>query len=87
MEYFYYFGLKGEPFRPASPDGAVYFSPTHLEGLATLEAGLSGQLNGLSLLTGEAGPEKPPSYIPCCSAISSASGSRTSTTPSCRFWK
>lgn len=58
MEYWEYFRLEGPPFRPASPDGAVYFSPTHLEGLATLEAGLSGQLNGLTLLTGEAGTGK-----------------------------
>jgi len=58
MEYWQYFRLEGPPFRPASPGGAVYFSPTHLEGLATLEAGLSGDLNGLTLLTGEAGTGK-----------------------------
>ena len=58
MEYFQYFRLDGPPFQPASRDGAVYFSPTHLEGLATLEAGLSGELNGLTLLTGEAGTGK-----------------------------
>jgi general secretion pathway protein A len=55
MEYYEYFRLKGPPFQPASPDGAVYFSPTHLQGLTTLESGLTGQLSGLTLLTGEAG--------------------------------
>src|SRR6478736_7605442 len=58
MEYYQYFFLKGPPFQPASPDSAVYFSPTHLEGLATLESGLSGELTGLTLLTGEAGTGK-----------------------------
>ena len=58
MEYYQYFRLEGPPFQPASRDGAVYFSPTHVEGLATLEAGLSGELNGLTLLTGEAGTGK-----------------------------
>ena len=58
MEYYQYFRLKGPPFQPASPDGAVYFSPTHLEGLATLESGLSGELTGLTMLTGEAGTGK-----------------------------
>ncbi len=58
MEYYQYFRLEGPPFQPASPDGAVYFSPTHLQGLATMEAGLSGNLNGLTLLTGEAGTGK-----------------------------
>ena len=58
MHYYQYFRLKGPPFQPASPDGAVYFSPTHLEGLATLESGLSGELTGLTLLTGEAGTGK-----------------------------
>jgi type II secretory pathway predicted ATPase ExeA/LysM repeat protein len=58
MEYYQYFRLKGPPFQPASPDGAVYLSPTHLEGLATLESGLSGELTGLTLLTGEAGTGK-----------------------------
>ena len=58
MEYYQYFRLKGPPFQPASPDGAVYFSPNHLEGLATLESGLSGELTGLTLLTGEAGTGK-----------------------------
>jgi len=54
----YYFRLKGPPFQPASPDGAVYLSPTHLEGLATLESGLSQELTGFTLLTGEAGSGK-----------------------------
>lgn len=58
MEYYQYFGLEGPPFQPASPRGAVYFSPTHLEGLATLESGLLGDLSGLTLLTGEAGTGK-----------------------------
>ena len=58
MEYYQYFRLKGPPFQPASPDGAVYFSPTHLEGLAVLESGLSGELTGLTMLTGEAGSGK-----------------------------
>ena len=58
MEYFYFFRLKGPPFQPASPHSAVYFSPTHLEGLATLESGLTGELSGLTLLTGEAGTGK-----------------------------
>src|SRR5262249_42246118 len=54
----FYFRLKGPPFQPASPDGAVYFSPTHLEGLATLESGLAQELTGFTLLTGEAGTGK-----------------------------
>lgn len=58
MEYYQYFRLKDSPFQPASPGRAVYFSPTHLEGLATLESGLSGELNGLTMLTGEAGTGK-----------------------------
>ncbi|HEY2524109.1 MAG TPA: ATPase, T2SS/T4P/T4SS family, partial [Candidatus Binataceae bacterium] len=58
MEYFQYFRLKGPPFQPASPDGAVYLSPTHIAGLATLESGLSGELTGLTMLTGEAGTGK-----------------------------
>src|ERR1700756_5909553 len=58
MQYYQYFRLKGPPFQPASPDGAVYLSPTHLEGLATLESGLSADLTGLTLLTGEAGTGK-----------------------------
>jgi type II secretory pathway predicted ATPase ExeA/LysM repeat protein len=58
MEYFQYFRLKGPPFQPASLDGAVYLSPTHIAGLATLESGLSGELTGLTMLTGEAGTGK-----------------------------
>lgn len=58
MEYYQYFRLKGPPFQPASPDSAVYFSPTHLQGLATLEAGLTKDLSGLTMLTGEAGTGK-----------------------------
>jgi len=58
MEYYQYFFLKGPPFQPASPDSAVYLSPTHLEGLAILESGLSGELTGLTMLTGEAGSGK-----------------------------
>src|SRR5208282_1989016 len=58
MEYYQYFRLSGPPFQPASPRGPVYFSPNHLEGLATLEAGLTGELTGLTLLTGEAGTGK-----------------------------
>jgi len=58
MEYYQYFRLDGPPFQPASPDSAVYLSPTHLEGLTTLESGLSGELTGLTLLTGEAGTGK-----------------------------
>ena len=58
MEYYQYFFLKGPPFQPASPDGAVYLSPTHMEGLAVLESGLSGELTGLTMLTGEAGSGK-----------------------------
>ena len=56
--YYQHFRLKGPPFQAASPDGAVYFSPTHLEGLATLESGLSQELTGFTLLTGEAGTGK-----------------------------
>lgn len=58
MEYYQYFRLKAPPFQPASPDGAVYFSATHLEGLHTLEAGFNDELSGLTLLTGEAGMGK-----------------------------
>jgi type II secretory pathway predicted ATPase ExeA len=58
MEYYTWFRLKGPPFQPASRESAVYFSPTHLEGLATLESGLAGELSGLTLLTGEAGTGK-----------------------------
>jgi type II secretory pathway predicted ATPase ExeA/phage tail protein X len=58
MEYYQYFRLSGPPFQPASPRGPVYFSPNHLAGFATLEAGLTGELTGLTLLTGEAGTGK-----------------------------
>lgn len=58
MEYYQYFRMKGPPFQPASPDSAVYLSPTHQEGLAILESGLTGELSGLTLLTGEAGSGK-----------------------------
>ena len=58
MEYYQYFLLKGSPFQPASPRSAVYYSPTHLEGLTTLESGLLGELTGLTMLTGEAGTGK-----------------------------
>lgn len=58
MTYYQWFHLKNPPFQPASPDAAVYFSPTHLAGLATLESGLSGELTGLTMLTGEAGTGK-----------------------------
>jgi len=58
MEYYQYFRLDGPPFQPASPRGAVYLSPTHMEGLATLEKGLTSDLSGLTLLTGEAGTGK-----------------------------
>lgn len=58
MEYYQYFRLKGPPFLPASPQGAVYFSSNHLQGLATLEAGLLGEMSGLTMLTGEAGTGK-----------------------------
>jgi general secretion pathway protein A len=56
--YYSHFRLKGPPFQAASPNGAVYFSPTHLAGLATLESGLSQELKGFTLLTGEAGTGK-----------------------------
>src|SRR5690348_8929819 len=56
--YYQHFRLKGPPFQPASRDSAVYFSPTHLEGLATLESGLAQDLTGFTLLTGEAGTGK-----------------------------
>src|SRR5579885_3417140 len=58
MQYYQYFRLKGPPFQPASPDAAVYLSPTHIQGLATLESGISTDLTGLTLLTGEAGTGK-----------------------------
>jgi type II secretory pathway predicted ATPase ExeA len=58
MQYYQFYRLDGPPFQPASPNSDVYFSPTHLQGLATLEAGLSDELSGLTLLTGEAGTGK-----------------------------
>ncbi len=58
MECYQYFRLEGPPFQPASPRSAVYFSPTHLQALTTLESGLGGELIGLTLLTGEAGTGK-----------------------------
>lgn len=58
MQYYQYFRLKGPPFQAASPNTAVYFSPTHIQGLSTLESGLSGELTGLTMLTGEAGTGK-----------------------------
>src|SRR2546430_16247189 len=56
--YYQHFHLSGPPFQTASPNSAIFLSPTHLEGLATLESGLSGELTGLTLLTGEAGTGK-----------------------------
>jgi general secretion pathway protein A len=53
-----HFRLTGSPFQAASPNSAIFLSPTHLEGLATLEWGLSRELNGFTLLTGEAGTGK-----------------------------
>jgi len=53
-----HFHLSGPPFKTASPNSAIFLSPTHLEGLATLEWGLSRELNGFTLLTGEAGTGK-----------------------------
>src|SRR6202022_3239017 len=53
-----HFRLSGPPFQTASATSAIFFSPTHLEGLATLEWGLSRELNGFTLLTGEAGTGK-----------------------------
>jgi len=58
MQYYQYFRLKGPPFQAASPNTAVYFSPTHIQGLSTLESGLSSELTGLTMLTGEAGTGK-----------------------------
>jgi len=58
MDYYQFFRLDGPPFQPASPGGAVYFSPTHLQGLATLESGLEGDLSGLTMLTGDVGTGK-----------------------------
>jgi type II secretory pathway predicted ATPase ExeA len=56
--YYQHFHLSGPPFQTASPNSAIFLSPTHLEGLATLEWGLSRELNGFTLLTGEAGTGK-----------------------------
>jgi type II secretory pathway predicted ATPase ExeA len=53
-----HFSLTGSPFQAASPSGALFLSPTHVKGLATLEWGLSEELNGFTLLTGEAGTGK-----------------------------
>jgi type II secretory pathway predicted ATPase ExeA len=56
--YYQHFHLSGPPFQSASPKNALFLSSTHLEGLATLEWGLSRELNGFTLLTGEAGTGK-----------------------------
>jgi type II secretory pathway predicted ATPase ExeA len=56
--YYQHFHLSGPPFQTASPNSALFLSATHLEGLATLEWGLSRELNGFTLLTGEAGTGK-----------------------------
>jgi type II secretory pathway predicted ATPase ExeA len=56
--YYQHFHLSGPPFQSASPKSALFLSPTHLEGLTTLEWGLSRELNGFTLLTGEAGTGK-----------------------------
>lgn len=56
--YYQHFHLSGPPFQSASPKTALFLSPTHFEGLATLEWGLSRELNGFTLLTGEAGTGK-----------------------------
>ena len=56
--YYEHFHLTGPPFQAASPNSALFLSPTHREGLATLEWGLSRELNGFTLLTGEAGTGK-----------------------------
>jgi type II secretory pathway predicted ATPase ExeA len=53
-----HFRLTGSPFQAASPSSAIFLSPTHVKGLATLESGLSEELNGFTLLTGEAGTGK-----------------------------
>jgi general secretion pathway protein A len=58
MEYYHHFRMAAPPFQPASPNSAVYLSPTHIAGLATLESGLTGELTGLTMLTGEAGTGK-----------------------------
>src|ERR1700719_310639 len=56
--YYEHFHLTGPPFQAASPNSALFLSPTHREGLATLEWGLSRELNGFTLLTGDAGTGK-----------------------------
>jgi general secretion pathway protein A len=56
--YYAHFGLTGPPFQAASPETVVYFSPTHLEALATLQWGLERELNGFTMLTGEVGTGK-----------------------------
>ena len=56
--YYQHFRLSGPPFQSASPNSALFLSPTHLEGLTTLEWGLSRELNGFTLLTGEVGTGK-----------------------------
>jgi type II secretory pathway predicted ATPase ExeA len=56
--YCQHFRLSGPPFQSASPNSALFLSPTHLEGLTTLEWGLSRELNGFTLLTGEVGTGK-----------------------------
>src|SRR5712672_1959721 len=56
--YYQHFHLSGPPFQTASPNSALFLSATHIEGLATLEWGLSRELSGLTLLTGEAGTGK-----------------------------
>src|SRR5579863_1712296 len=58
MEYYHYFRMAAQQFQSASPNSAVYLSPTHMAGLATLESGLTGELTGLTMLTGEAGSGK-----------------------------
>jgi general secretion pathway protein A len=56
--YYAHFGLTGPPFQAASPQTVIYFSPTHLEALATLQWGLERELNGFTMLTGEVGTGK-----------------------------
>src|SRR5580692_13214683 len=53
-----HFRLRDSPFQAASPNSAIFLSATHREGLATLEWGLSRELNGFTMLTGEAGTGK-----------------------------
>lgn len=56
--YYAHFGLTGPPFQAASPQTVIYFSPTHIEALATLQWGLERELNGFTMLTGEVGTGK-----------------------------